>query len=121
MITKKILIVDDNASMRSVMRSLVEQHTEAVYECDNGRSAVAEYAIHTPDWVLMDIKMKDMDGITAARDILKHYPDARIVMVTSYGTAEYREAARQAGVRAYVLKENLIELLDILDKSEMSY
>ena len=55
--TKKILIVEDNASMRSVIKNLVQPYTEAVYECDNGKSAVEEYAIHTPDWVLMDIKM----------------------------------------------------------------
>jgi DNA-binding NarL/FixJ family response regulator len=58
----------------------------------------------------MDIAMKDLDGISATRQIKAAYPDAKIIIVTGYDEAELRQAAREAGACGYVLKENLIEL-----------
>ncbi|MEP7337597.1 MAG: response regulator transcription factor [Acidobacteriota bacterium] len=109
----KILIVEDNADMRRTIKDLLGDLGE-VYECSNGLEAFSAYSQHCPDWVLMDIKMAGMNGITATRKIKAAYPDARIVMVTGYDDAELREAARRAGGCGYVLKENLGEVRQML-------
>ncbi|MGH9838430.1 MAG: response regulator [Blastocatellia bacterium] len=88
--------------------------TEAFTECSDGVQALDAYRQHHPDWVLMDIKMKEMDGLAATRQIKAAFPQARIVIVTGYDDARLREAARSAGACAYVHKENLLELRQIL-------
>lgn len=105
----KLLIVEDHAEMRGALRRLLSDLGE-IYECSSGAEAFAAYTAHQPDWVLMDIKLGWMSGITATREITAAYPEARVVMVTVYGDEELREAARQAGACGYVLKENLEEV-----------
>ena len=62
----------------------------------------------------MDIQMRTLDGISATREIKLAFPDARIVIVTEYNDADWREEARRAGACAYVLKEHLTEVRRIL-------
>jgi CheY-like chemotaxis protein len=106
----KILIVDDNAEMRRLLRSLVARLAEAVYECEDGAEAVAAYAaehLTAADWVLMDIEMPRVDGLEATRQLKRQWPDARICLVTGHDLPEWREAAQAAGASGYVLKEEL--------------
>ena len=110
----KLMIVEDNEEMRMLIRSLLEDLAETIDECADGGEAVSAYARFQPDWVLMDIKMKVMDGIVATRRIKASYPDARIVMVTDYDDKQLREAARKAGALAYVLKDDLFEIRRLL-------
>jgi DNA-binding NarL/FixJ family response regulator len=110
-----LLIVEDNPGMRRVIRSVVGD-LASVFECSAGENALAAYRRHSPDWVLMDIKMGAMNGITATRSIKAAFPQARIVILTNYDDAELREAARRAGACGYVLKENLIEVRRILSQ-----
>lgn len=106
----KLMIVDDNEQMRRMITSIVSDLAEELYECADGREAVTLYAKHRPDWVLMDLRMKEMDGLEATSRITAAFPDARIVMVTDYDDAELREAARQAGACHYINKRQLIDL-----------
>ncbi|HEY6327846.1 MAG TPA: response regulator transcription factor [Blastocatellia bacterium] len=110
----KALIVEDSEPMRRTIRSFIEDLAHVVWECVDGSDALAQYAEHRPDWVLMDIKMGKVDGLAAARQIKAAFPDARIVMVTSYDEQSFRDEARLAGACRYVLKENLRELMNIL-------
>ena len=103
------MIVDDNAQMRRLIRSFLPEGHQVV-ECADGAEALAGYQKHPPDWVTMDIKMPVMDGITATSRILASFPQARIVMVTEFTNDGLREAAREAGARHYVLKEDLSPL-----------
>jgi len=109
-----ILIVEDHAETRELLRSLVSQLADAVYECSDGAEALSAYAMSQPDWVLMDIEMKGMDGIAATRQIKAAFPQARIVIVTNHDEAELRESARAAGAVEYVLKENLLDVQRLL-------
>lgn len=109
-----ILIVDDNQKMRRVIQLVVRDLVEEVYECEDGAQALVSYAAHLPDWVLMDIRMKQVDGLTATRQIKAVFPDARIIIVTVYHGDDIKEAARTAGACAYVVKDNLLELRQIL-------
>ena len=112
----KILIVDDHHGMRDLMRSFLPAAFDEIYECEDGTDAVDCYREHLPDWVLMDWKMKRMDGITATRQIISADPQARILLVTNFDDDNLRRAAREAGAVGYVLKENLRDISKILRK-----
>ena len=109
-----LLIVDDNQQMRRLIRSVVGDMAEAITECCDGSLALAAYAESLPDWVLMDIRMPQLDGITATRQLKSTYPQAHICIVTDYEDRELRDAARDAGAEGYVVKEDLRKLRQIL-------
>ena len=110
----KLLIVEDNAGMRRLIKSVVFDLFDEITECEDGAEALQAYAESLPDWVLMDIKMPKMDGLTAATAIKNAFPNANICIVTEYADKQTREAARIAGAEGYVLKEDLYSLRDIL-------
>lgn len=111
-----ILIVEDNVPMRQMIKELLGDLTEAFTECGDGAQALEAYRQYRPDWVLMDIKMKEMDGLLATRQIKAAFPEARVVIVTGFDDAKLREAALSAGACAYVSKGNLLELRQILSQ-----
>ena len=113
----RLLIVEDNAKMRRMLQSLVSDLSSDVRECADGSEALAAYTAHPPDWVLMDIAMPDLDGISATREIKAVYPEAKIIIVTGRDEADLREAARVAGACGYVLKENLLDVRRLLQAS----
>lgn len=113
----KLLIVDDSARVRRLIKSMVEGLAREVQECGDGAEALPAYNLHRPDFVLMDIQMGVTDGITTTRRIKEADPTARIIIVTDYDQADLREAARRAGACAYVVKENLLELVRLLQGS----
>lgn len=109
-----ILIVEDNATIRRLIRRAISDIADNIIECEDGADALAAFREHEPDVVLMDVRMPRMDGLAATRQILQHSPRARIVIVTDYNDDELRSAARQAGACAYALKHNLTELDTVL-------
>src|SRR5947207_2960704 len=84
----KLLIVEDNEKMRCLIKCLLSDVTEAIYECTDGSEALNAYSEQRPDWVLMDIKMGKTDGIEATQQITAAFPDARVVIVTDYNIAQ---------------------------------
>jgi len=109
-----LLIVEDNAGMRSLIRSVVSDLFETVTECDDGARAQAAYCGCRPDWVFMDIRLPGLDGVAATARIREAHPEARVVIVTDYDDANLRRAASLAGACAYVLKDDLCELRGII-------
>lgn len=115
----KVLIVEDNAEMRRLLRSLVSRWVEAIYECADGAQALSAYTdaqMGGADWVLMDIEMPQVDGLQATRQLKAARPDARVCIVTSYDRPELRRAAA-AGASEYVLKEQLHTVRGLLQPS----
>jgi DNA-binding NarL/FixJ family response regulator len=112
----KLLIVEDNSGMRSLIRSMLENDFEYIHELSDGDGSLDAYSRFRPDWVIMDIKMKRMDGITATDLLKKKFPEAKIIMLTNLPYPELRTAAQKAGAEWYVMKESLSEVQEIIRK-----
>jgi CheY-like chemotaxis protein len=110
----KVLIVEDNTTVRLLLRRMLGDLVEHWYECSDGDEVLDCYRAWQPDWVLMDIAMQRLDGIEATRRLKAASPEVRVVIVTSYNDAALRAAAQAAGACGYVLKEDLLELRRLL-------
>lgn len=113
----KILVVDDSELMvRKLETLLTEMGHRVVATANTGQQAIVAYSLHKPDLMTLDITMPDMDGISAAKVILEHFTDARIIMVTSNGLQSMVVDALKAGAKGYVLKpirpDKLAEQID---------
>ena len=112
----KILIVDNDPAIRRLLASMLARLAPAIVECDDGARALEVYEAHRPDVVLMDVAMGAVDGISATALLTSAYPGIRVVMVTNYDDPYLREAAAEAGACGYVLKENLLDLPQLLQR-----
>lgn len=110
----KVMIVDDNAEMRSFIRTLLADLATEFVECADGREAVAVYETEQPDWAIMDVAMGAMDGVTATRLITSKFPGSQIMIVTQHQHPKLHERARQAGAAGFLLKEDLLKLRSVL-------
>lgn len=100
-----VIVVDDSPII--VKKLTILLHTfgyKVVQTASNGKEAIAAYKQHKPDVVTMDITMPGMDGIEATQEIIKEFPDAKIVMITSHGQENMVLDALKAGAKGYVLK-----------------
>jgi DNA-binding NarL/FixJ family response regulator len=113
----RILVVDDHPLLREGIAALVggQKDMALVAECSNGREAVQAFRTHRPDVTLMDLQMPEMSGLDAIGAIRGEFPEARIIVLTTYSGDVQVLRALQAGARAYLLK-NLVhkELLDTI-------
>jgi two-component system, chemotaxis family, chemotaxis protein CheY len=101
----RYLVVDDSVFARKNLARMIESFSgQLAGEAGDGLTAITEYDRTTPDIVLMDITMPQMEGIEAAERILRTHPEARIVMVSSVGYQENIVAALQRGARHFVQK-----------------
>lgn len=112
----KLLIVENDRRVRKLIVSVVGDLSDEILECEDGKQAQALYAKYLPDWVLMDLMMPQVDGITATQQIKASYPTAKIIIVTSHESQAMRQNAREAGAFAYVLKENLLDLRGLISQ-----
>lgn len=104
--TTRVLLVDDHELMRQGLRSILEseQDVEVVGEAVSGRDAVALARALQPDVVVMDVAMKDLNGIEATRQIRAECPSVQVVALSSYSDRRYVAAILEAGACGYVLK-----------------
>jgi len=102
----RVLSVDDHALLRQGIAGLVgcESDMEVVAEAANGREAVEAFRKHRPDVTLMDLQMPEMNGLDAIGAIRAEFPDARIVVLTTYAGDVQIVRALKAGARGYLLK-----------------
>ena len=110
----KVLIVDDNAEMRTLIRSVLRDVAQEFVECASGEEAVATFPVERPDWTVMDFVMPGMDGLAATRQIKAQFPEARILIMTQHASLKLRECALSAGARSFVTKEELTGLEGII-------
>ena len=113
----RIMTVDDHPLIRQGIAAVVsaDPDLELVAEATNGLEAIQQFRTHRPDVTLMDLQMAEMSGLDAINAIRGEFPDARIIVLTTYGGDVQVLRALKAGVRGYLLKESLHrELLDTI-------
>src|SRR5262245_13883365 len=105
----RILIVDDHALMRDGIATLVSTQSDmkVVAEASNGREAIEKFRTLRPDVTLMDVQMPEVDGIEALIAIRNEFPDARIIVLTTYQGDFQAMRALEAGAQGYLLKSLL--------------
>src|SRR5215475_7477701 len=110
----KVLIVEDCEPVRRMVKSFVEDLVDEFIECGDGREALYVYTQHRPNLVLMDVKMSQVGGFEATRQIKAAFPEARVFIVSQSDSPALREAARAAGAESYISKADLLPLRDLL-------
>lgn len=121
----RIIIADDHPVVREGLEALIktQKDMQVVSEAANGLQAVQQFLLHRPDVILLDLRMPEMNGLEAMRAILKEEPDARIIVLSTYGGDEDIFRAINAGAKSYLLKdsprEQLMESIRAVCKGQM--
>lgn len=113
----RILTVDDHPLLRKGIAALVnaEPDLKLVAEASNGKEAIDAFRSHRPDVTLMDLQMPEVDGLEAIDAIRREFPEARIIVLTTYSGDTQVLRALKAGARGYILKGHVHkELLDTI-------
>jgi CheY-like chemotaxis protein len=103
----KVLIIDDSATMRRLLRNYLGDLVDEFDECDDGRDALAAYKRSRPDFVLMDVDIQGMNGLAAARRLSAAAPEARVVLLSQWTTPALLQSARCSGAEACIDKGDL--------------
>jgi len=109
----RVLLADDHTIMRSGLRSLLEKESdmEVVGEADNGRRTVQLARELSPDVVIMDISMPDLNGIEASRQIVSDVPDVKVVALSMHSDEQFVGQMLDSGATGYLLKDCALEEL----------
>lgn len=124
MAKQRILLVDDHEVVRLGLKALLERHPQfdIIGEASTAREALEQVAMHHPDVVVMDIRLPGTSGIEACEEITSHFPETRVLMLTSYAEDEMLFSAIRAGASGYVLKqiggEELVHALEAVSRGE---
>lgn len=111
----RVLIADDHVTVLEGLAAIIgrQPDMEVVAESANGREAVEQWQKHRPDVSLLDLRMPELDGLSAMEEIRQISPSARVIVLTTYDSDNEIASAIKAGARAYLLKETRRE--DLLD------
>jgi DNA-binding NarL/FixJ family response regulator len=109
----RVLIVEDDALMRAGLRGVLSNDPaiEVVGEAGDGRDALHRARLLSPDIVLMDIRMPNLDGIAATREVLAAFPDVKVMILTTFEQDDYIFGALSAGASGFLLKRTRPEEL----------
>jgi two-component system, NarL family, response regulator DevR len=124
MAKQRILLVDDHEVVRLGLKALLEHHPhfEVVGEAGTAKEAIEQVERLQPDVILMDIRLPGQSGIEACEEIVRNYPQIRVIMLTSYAEDEMLFSAIRAGASGYVLKQiagdELIRAIEAVGRGE---
>ena len=110
----RFLIVDDNSIFRKYLREFITKEGDEYMELDDGLNLNAAFGEFIPDWVLLDIQLKNSNGLKVAENLKKEFPEARFVVVSEYSDDKFRKMAAKSGATAFISKENIFELYKII-------
>lgn len=112
-----LIIIDDDPFVTGALKILLEANPNITVLANgsNGKEAVSLYRRHRPDILLMDIRMEEMDGLTASEQILQEYPDAKILLLTTFSDDEYIIKALLLGAKGYLLKQDYATIVPALE------
>jgi two-component system response regulator NreC len=108
MMPTRIVLADDHVLVRQGLKSLVErEHFHVIAEASDGQDAVRLIESHHPDIAIMDISMPTLNGIDAARGLSRTAPKTKVILLTQHEEEQYIHEALEAGVKGYVLKNQV--------------
>ena len=108
----RIVVVDDDVLVTKSLKMIFDMDGEVkvVATGEDGRDAIRLYEKEKPDVLVADIRMKQMSGLEASQEILNKYPDARILLLTTFSDDEYIIRALRIGVKGYLLKQDYMSI-----------
>ena len=113
----KILVIDDDETILSLLEAVLNNHGYDVVSTADGPQGLDLYARHQPDVVLLDLALPTMGGLEVLRNIIRHDPAARILIMTGHPSEESSEVAFHAGAAGYLQKPvSPLELIDSIDQ-----
>jgi DNA-binding NarL/FixJ family response regulator len=117
--TLRVLLADDHALVRSGLRSLLGEMTgvEVIGEASNGREALELIRSLQPDIIIMDISMKELNGLEALTRASKEFPMVKVIILTMHADTDYVMRALELGARGYLLKDSLTSELELAIRS----
>jgi DNA-binding NarL/FixJ family response regulator len=117
----RIVVIDDDNIVSMSLKTILEAGNEITVEAlgSDGKDALPLYEKYQPDVLLMDIRMEHMTGLDAAGIVLKKYPEAKILFLTTFSDDEYIVKALEIGVKGYILKQDFAALVPAI-KAVMS-
>ena len=112
----RLILIDDDVLAAAALTTILEAQG-SIQVCatgTDGSDALELYKTHRPDVLLMDIRMQEVSGLDAAKEILSEYPEARILLLTTFSDDEYIVKALKYGVKGYLLKQDYTSILPAL-------
>lgn len=108
-----IILIDDDLLVTTALKTILETDPQlrVIATGSSGAEAIALYERHQPDVLLMDIRMKEMNGLEASAQILGRFPDAKILLLTTFSDDDYIVKALRIGTKGYLLKQDYGNLL----------
>lgn len=111
----RVLIVDDQKGVRRLLEELFKKEGYEVNVAVDGKDSIEKVKAYTPDIILMDMKMPNMNGLEASEEIIKYDHTIPIIMMTAYGEMEVIQKALEAGVKKYITKPfDIIDLRNLV-------
>lgn len=113
----KIVIVDDDIFVSGALTTILEASGKITVAAtgSDGTETVDLYRVYQPDVLLMDIRMKEKSGLDASAEILEEFPDAKILLLTTFSDDEYIVKALKLGAKGYLLKQDYASILPALE------
>ena len=108
-----VMIIEDHVKMRTLITKVLESELpdlQTIILCDSGKKAIELYHKNNPDWVVMDIDIKNIDGLAASQHIIEIDPTAKIIILSQYDDPEYKRTAIELGAIEHVVKDKLTDL-----------
>ncbi len=103
----KILLVEQNPTLRGLLRSILELGHAEIAEASDATAALRAFSEYRPDWVLVDLTLREMDGFDATRLLKSSHPEAKVMLVADQDSLALRKKARAAGAGGILVKEDL--------------
>lgn len=112
----KIIIIDDDKLVSTSLKTIIETNADfsVLAIGSSGEEAITLYSQHTPDVLLMDIRMGGMTGLEAAKEIFNDFPQAKILFLTTFADDEYIITALKIGAKGYILKQHFDSIIPAL-------
>ena len=110
------LIVDDHPMTRQAVIESLREPGDSFTEAGTGEEAIAHCESHSPDWIIMDVKMPGCGGLCASREITTRRPDVRILVISQYADQLVADEARASGAVDFISKDRIADLPEILDQ-----